>query len=76
MTLALDLWPRRRLAKVHAKKSVRECEDEDSRSQVSFHCESQSSGGLPNFQRVIAEIKTPRIEEFFITLKSYWSVDV
>jgi hypothetical protein len=25
---------------------------------------------------VIAEVKTPRIEKFFISLESYWSVNV
>jgi hypothetical protein len=28
-------------------------------------------GGLPNFQRAIAEAKTPYIEEFFILLEKY-----
>jgi hypothetical protein len=57
-------------------KSVRECEDEDSHSQVSSHCGSWSPSGLPNLYRAIVEVKTPRIEEFFISLESYWSVDV
>jgi hypothetical protein len=70
-TLALDSQPRRRLARARAKKSVRECEDEDSHSQVSFHWESWSPGGLLNLQRMIIEVKTPCIKEFFISLKSY-----
>jgi hypothetical protein len=40
------------------------------------HFGSWSPDGLLNLQRMIGEIKTPRIEEFFISLKSYWSVDV
>jgi hypothetical protein len=48
-TLALDSRPRQRLARVWAKRSVKECEDEDSHSQVSSHFGSWSHGGLPNF---------------------------
>jgi hypothetical protein len=32
--------------------------------------------GLPKFQSSITGVKTPRIEVFFISLKSYQSVDV
>jgi hypothetical protein len=53
-------------------ESVRECEDEDSHSQVSSHFGSWSPGELPNLQRVITEVKTPRIQEFFMSLESYW----
>jgi hypothetical protein len=59
-----------------AKRSVRECEEEDSHSQVSSHFGSWSPSGLSNLQRIIAEVKTPCIKEFFIPLKIYWSVDV
>jgi hypothetical protein len=31
---------------------------------------------LPKLQREIARAKTPRIEEFFISLERYWNVDV
>jgi hypothetical protein len=75
-TLALGLRPRRRLARAWAKRSVRECEDEDSHSQVSFHFGSWSPSGLPNLQRAIAKVKAPCIEKFFISLESYWSVYV
>jgi hypothetical protein len=34
------------------------------------------SNGLPNFQSVIAGVKIHCLEKFFISLKSYWSVDV
>jgi hypothetical protein len=54
----------------------RECEDEDSHSQVSSHFGSWSLSGLPNLQRATTGVKTPCIEDFFITLKSYSSVDV
>jgi hypothetical protein len=50
---------------------LRECEDEDSHSQVNSYFGSWSPGALLNFQRVIAEVKTPHIEEFFISLESY-----
>ncbi len=49
--------------------ALRECEDEDSHSQVSSHVGSCSPGELPNLQRMIAEVKTPRIEEFFISFE-------
>jgi hypothetical protein len=31
---------------------------------------------LPNFQSAIVGVKTHRLEELFISLESYWSVDV
>ncbi len=55
---------------------MKECEDEDSHSQVSSHFGSWSPSGLLNLQRAIIGVKTPRIEECFISLKSYSSVDV
>jgi hypothetical protein len=58
------------------QEGVRECENEDSHSQVNSHFGSWSLGGLPNFHRAITKVKPPRIEEFFISSKRYWSVDV
>jgi hypothetical protein len=49
-----------------------ECKDEDSHSQVSSYFGSWSPGGLPNFQRAIIDVKTPLIEDFFISLESFW----
>jgi hypothetical protein len=73
-TLALCSRPRQRLARVLAKKRARECEDEDSHSQVSFHYGSWNLGGLPNLQRAIVEVKTPRIEDLFINkMKLTWN---
>jgi hypothetical protein len=37
---------------------------------------SWSPGGLPKLQKAIAKVKTPRLEEFFISLEIYWSADV
>ncbi len=71
MTLALGSRPRRRLARVRAKRSVRKCEDEDSHSQVNSHFGSWNHGGLSNLQRIIVVVKTTCIEEFFISLESY-----
>jgi hypothetical protein len=51
--------------------NVRKCEDEDSHSQMSSHCGSRSPNGLPNLQKMIAEVKTPCIKKFFISLESY-----
>jgi hypothetical protein len=49
------LRPRQRFARARAKRSVRECENEDSHSQVSSHFESSSPSGLPNLQRAIVK---------------------
>jgi hypothetical protein len=57
-------------------ESVKECEDEDSHSQVSFHFGSWSPGGLSNLQRVVIGVKTLCIEECLISLENYSSVDV
>jgi hypothetical protein len=72
-TLALGSRPRQGLARVRAKRKPRnvgECENEHSHPQVSSHFGSWSLGGLPNFQRAIARVKTHGIEEFFISLES------
>ncbi len=50
--------------------------NEPSHSQVSSHFRSWSHDGLSNLQRTIAGIKTNWIEEFLISLKSSWNVDV
>ncbi len=70
-TLALGSQPKQRLTRAQAKRSVRECEDEDSHSQVSSHFGSWSLGGLLNLQRAISKVKTHRIEKFLISLESY-----
>jgi hypothetical protein len=72
-TLALGSQPRQKSLKGAGQE---ECENEDSRSQVSSPFESWNPSGLPNLQRTIVEVKTPDIEEFFISLEIYWSVDV
>jgi hypothetical protein len=36
----------------------------------------ESPLGLPKFQSLISGVKTPYVEAFFISLKSYQSVDV
>jgi hypothetical protein len=61
----------KKVTRVRAKKSVRECEDEDSHSQVNSHFGNWSPSEFSNFQRAIIQVKTPRIEEFFISLESY-----
>jgi hypothetical protein len=47
-------------------KSARMCEGID----------PHTPGGLSNFQSAITEVKTHRIEQFFISLESYWNLDV
>jgi hypothetical protein len=68
-TLTLGSWPRQRFARVRAKRSVRECENEDSHSQVSSHFGNWSPGGLPNLQKAITKVKTPRIKDFFYIIE-------
>ncbi len=60
----------------HALGSVGKCENEPSHSQVSSHFGSWSPDGLPNFQRAIAGVKTHWNEEFLISLKRSWNLDV
>jgi hypothetical protein len=36
----------------------------------------ESPGGLLKLQKVISKAKTPRLEELFISLEIYWSLDV
>jgi len=52
--------------------TLKECEDETHTPQMGLG----SPLGLPKLQSLIVEVKTPRIKVFFISLKSYWSVDV
>jgi hypothetical protein len=56
--------------------SVGECEIELSHSQVNSHVESWSPCKLLKLQRKIVKGKTPFLEQFFISLESYQSVDV
>jgi hypothetical protein len=41
-----------------------------------FHFGSWSLGGLLNLQRLIAGVKTQWFEELFISMESYWNVDI
>jgi hypothetical protein len=78
-TLALGSRPRKGPARTRAKKEagfVGKCENEHSHSQMSFHFGSWSPGGLSNLQNVITGVKTHCIEEFFISLESYWNINV
>jgi hypothetical protein len=86
-TLALGSRLRQEVARLQAKKETREhftC------SRECKECEGMNPHtpkwapmlgvgvpkGLPNFQSAISGVKTPRLEEFFILLESYWSLDV
>jgi hypothetical protein len=70
-TLALGSRPRQRFARAWAKRSVKECENEDSHSQMNSRFGSWSPDGLPNLQKAISKVKTPCIEVFFILLERY-----
>jgi hypothetical protein len=87
VTLTLGSWPKLGLAKVRAKREARESHLMFSgvRKSVrewtftlprSSQFGSWNLGGFPNFQRAIVRVNTRWIEEFFISLKSYWNVDV
>jgi hypothetical protein len=43
---------------------------------MNSHFGSSSPGELSKFQRTIENVKTLRLEEFFISLKIYWNVNV
>jgi hypothetical protein len=51
-------------------------ENAPSRSQVNSHCASWRPNGLLNFQSAIVGVQTHRIKQFFISLESYWNLDV
>jgi hypothetical protein len=68
--VATKPWARdqgKRVSRARAKKSVRM----KTHSQVSSPFGSWSPSGLPNLHRAIVDVKTPHIEEFFISLESY-----
>jgi hypothetical protein len=41
-----------------------------------FHFGSWSSDELPNLQRAIARVKTQCFEDFFISMESFWNLDI
>jgi hypothetical protein len=41
-----------------------------------FHFGSWSSDELPNLQRAIARVKTQWFEDFFISMESFWNLDI
>jgi hypothetical protein len=41
-----------------------------------FHFGSWSLGGFLNFQKAIIGVKTLWLEEFSISMKSFWNVDI
>ncbi len=86
-TLVLGSRPKQGLMKVRTKRAPKnhiscswECKgvwgNKLSHSPVNSHFESWSPNGFPNFQRAIARDKTHWIEEFFISLESYWNIYV
>jgi hypothetical protein len=72
-TLTLGSRQMQRFTRVRAKREAWECRrvwrNESSHSQASSHFGSWSLDGFPNFQRVIAWVKTHWIESFLISLK-------
>jgi hypothetical protein len=86
-TLALGLRPRQGVARLRAN---RETQEHFTCSRECKECEGMNPHtpkwtpilgvgvpkGLPNLRSVISGVKTPCLEEFFISLEIYWSVDV
>ncbi len=86
-TLALGSQPRQGVARLRAKWETRE---HSTCSRECKECEGMNPHtpkwtpmlgvgvpkGFPNLQSAIARFKTLFLEEFFISLESYWSVDV
>jgi hypothetical protein len=61
----------------HSPGNARECEGIDPHTPKGTPTLGVGSpGGLPNFQRAISGVKTQWLEEFFISLKSPWNVNV
>jgi hypothetical protein len=86
-TLALDSRLRQGVARWRAKWETREhstCSRECKKCEgMSLHTPKWTlmlgvgvPKGVPNLQSAIAGVKSPRLEEFFISLKRSWSVDV
>jgi len=79
-TLALGSWPRQGFARLRAKRKLEsegKCEGMNprtpKRASILGVC---SPSGLPNFQITITRIKTQWIKKLFISLESYWNLDV
>jgi len=60
----------------HIPGSVRRCEGMNPHTPREFHFGSWSPGGLLNLQRAIAGVKTQWHEDSFISLESYWNVNI
>jgi hypothetical protein len=86
-TLALGSRPRQGVARLRAKWETQEhstCFRECKKCEgMNPHTPKWTpmlgvgvSKGLPNVQSGIAGVKTLRLEEFFISMESSWSVDV
>jgi hypothetical protein len=56
--------------------SVRECEGMNLTFPNEFHFGNWNLDGLLNLHRAIARVKTHWIDEFHISFKSFWNVNV
>jgi hypothetical protein len=79
-TLTLRLRPKQGLARLRAKRKPK---NEGKCEGMNLHIPKRAStlgvwspGGLLNFQGAITGVKTQWIEEFFISLESYFNLDV
>jgi len=64
----------------HTPRSVRKCEgvrgSESSHSQGNSHFRRWSPGGLPKLHKAISGVKTQCLVAFFISLESFWNLNV
>ncbi len=60
----------------YSQKCRRVWRNEPSHSQVNSHFESWNLNGFSNFQKAITKPKTHWIEEFFISLESFWNLNI
>jgi hypothetical protein len=86
-TLALGLQPKQGVTRLWAKRKTQESHHMLSECKecegMNLHTPNWTPivgvgvpNGLLNLQSTIVRIKTHRLEKFFISLESYWNVDV
>ncbi len=78
-TLALGSQPKQRGYKVAGQEGGWECKECE---EMNLHTPKWTPimkvgipNGLPNLQSAIARVKTHWFEKFFISLKSYWTIN-
>jgi hypothetical protein len=79
-TLALGSRPKKGVARLRAKRETRECKECEGMNPHTLKWTPMLGVGVPNgllnFQSTIVGVKTHHFKEFFISVESYWNVDV